>query len=58
MIAQCLRMRDDASTPILDPTQGENLLDEMDTGIVDQLGIQLQDFLGLTPKPSTAPSGV
>lgn len=56
MIVACLRMRDAQSTPIFDATQGENLLDEMDTGIVDQLGVALTAFLGLTPKPSVAPS--
>lgn len=56
MIVACLRMRDAQSTPIFDATQGENLLDEMDTGIVDQLGVQLTAFLGLMPKPSVVPS--
>jgi hypothetical protein len=56
LIVQCLRMRDDVSTPILDAVDGENLLDEMDTGVVDKLGTDLQAFLGLTPKPSAVPS--
>jgi hypothetical protein len=58
LIVKCLRMRDEASTPVLEVTDGQNLLAELDLDIVNKLGEQIQRFLGLTPTPLAMPSTI
>jgi|SRR5579859_932668 len=47
LITRCLRLRDEGSTPVFEPTDGQNLQAEFDLDIMNKLGEQIQQFLGL-----------